>query len=157
MKKLSRNNSGKITLHQESNKIGFAIFWFFCDFIWILQKSANHTLLFQNLSVAQAPGISEDSQPYPCFAVWTSEGFPTLKCSPWGGGRHGSKQIPAMPAAVASGSGRGAVWWSPKLDLGGWPGLGGGPVRGRTDGRWRWLPRACCAVQRFSWGPEKHE
>jgi hypothetical protein len=46
MQKLSENSLDKYnkscsTFYQESNKIGFAFFWIFYDFLHILQESAN--------------------------------------------------------------------------------------------------------------------
>jgi hypothetical protein len=38
----SKNNKSCRILHNESNKIEFAFFWFFYDFLQILQDSANH-------------------------------------------------------------------------------------------------------------------
>jgi hypothetical protein len=60
MQKLSGNNLDKfnkscITFHQESNKIGFAFFWFFYNFLRILQDSANVALLFDIRFSRQAP------------------------------------------------------------------------------------------------------
>jgi hypothetical protein len=77
MQKLSGTSSGKNnkrwgTFHHEYNKIGFAFFWFFCDFLYNLQETGKS---FYYLS-------------YP-FAGRPSERSFVLQCGPWAAGRAG--------------------------------------------------------------------
>jgi hypothetical protein len=92
MQKLSGISSGKNNksckiFHNESNKIGFAVFWFFYDFLRNLQETAKSLYYLS----------------YP-FAVRPLKSFSPLKCSPRGRGRRGFGQI---PAGAGGGAGRG--------------------------------------------------
>jgi hypothetical protein len=55
-----KNNKSGITFHQESNKIGFAFFWFFYSFPRILQDSAKTATLFKIQFCEQAPEKNSD-------------------------------------------------------------------------------------------------
>jgi hypothetical protein len=88
---LGKNNKRCGIFHNESNKIGFAFFSFFCDFLHNLQETGKSLYYLS----------------YP-FAGRPSERSFVLQCGPWAAGRRGSGQIPAGPAAGPVGEGRGA-------------------------------------------------
>jgi hypothetical protein len=88
-----KNNKSCSTLHHESNKIKFAFFWFFYDFLRNLRESAKHMYY---LRWGFAPGSLEIStllQKYTRFTLKTLERFQTLQCGPWGGGRRNSGEL----------------------------------------------------------------
>jgi hypothetical protein len=127
MQKLSRNSLGKnnkscITFHQESKNIGFAFVLVFYDFLWSLQVSAKHMYYLRNRLSLRSLEIFVDSQPYPYFAQNTPKLSQTLQCGPWAGWPVRPAQFRRGQWPRPGGSGCGAVWWFPKLNLGVWPG-----------------------------------
>jgi hypothetical protein len=85
-----QNNKSCRIIHHESNKIGFAFFWFFYDFLRNLQESGNSLYYFSCT-----------------FAGRPSERSWFLQCSPWGGRPARGGQIPASRWPGPAGSGRG--------------------------------------------------
>jgi hypothetical protein len=103
MQKLSGISSGKNNkscgvFYNESNKIGFAVFWFFYDLLRNLQESATTLYYFS----------------YP-FAVRPLKRFPFSQCGPWGRSRRGSGR---NPARVGGGVGRGRAWCGARVARG---------------------------------------
>jgi hypothetical protein len=112
MQKLLGTNSGKNNkscriFHNESNKIGFAFFWFFCDFLRILQESAKW-LYYLRFT----------------FALGSLESFRFLRISP------GSRKTPWklwIPCKVVlGGGGRCGRWNSGEVRRRGRLGMGVG-------------------------------
>jgi hypothetical protein len=96
MQKLSGISSGKNNkscriIHHESNKICFAFFWFFYDFLRNLQETAKSLYYLS----------------YP-FAVRPSKRSWSLQCGPWAAGQRRSGQILAnhRPGPAGHGQGR---------------------------------------------------
>jgi hypothetical protein len=74
-----RNCSSSLT---ENNKIGFEIFGFFCDLIWILQDPAKTLKRGKNHFAKRPLERSGGSQLGPSFAQNTPELLGALQCSP---------------------------------------------------------------------------
>jgi hypothetical protein len=135
-----KNNKSCSIIQNGSNKIGFAFFRFFYDFLRNLQESANSLYYFSC-----------------AFAGRPSERKVSLQCSPWGRWPARAGQIPAMcsrsPAEEGGGVTRGSsatgLWagwvenggrrWSAALPGGGaacWPrrpSSGAGGEQGGSD------------------------
>jgi hypothetical protein len=103
MQKLTGTSSGKNNIscgifHHESNKICFAFFSFFYDFLRNLQESAKALLLFQIQLCSKVPVSFSFLTYVPLFcgkALRRNCGF---AMGPLGAGRWRSRQIPAsMP------------------------------------------------------------
>jgi hypothetical protein len=69
--------------YTELNKIGFAIFGVFCDFLWILQGATETLKRGRNLFASRPLERSKVSQPYPWFASTPLEVPGTLQYGPW--------------------------------------------------------------------------
>jgi hypothetical protein len=139
MQKLSGISSGKNNkscriFHNEYNKIGFAFFRFFYDFLCNLQKSGKSLILFQ------LPFCSSALEKKYLSAMWSL-----------GAGSGAARRNPASSPAFSAGRGRGRVYGPQGLGLGGCLALGGGrraahrrPVAAATAGStvaWRALGR----------------
>jgi hypothetical protein len=139
MPKISGNSLYKFNkscnaLHQESNKIEFAIFWFFDDFLEILQESAKS---FYYWRCTFTPGTLQRTkalQPCPWFTEKPSERGGGLQCGPWPWGRRGS----ANSGEAGGAPGRAGVRGRGHAHLGlvGARSLGG---KAPDGGAWRWL------------------
>jgi hypothetical protein len=113
MPKISGNSLDKFnrscsTLHQESNKIEFAIFRFFYDFLEVLQESANVLYYWRQGFALRPLEWFNLSQPYPRFTNNPLERKRTLQLGPW----HGEAATPAgfRRAAGAPGQGGSGAW-----------------------------------------------
>jgi hypothetical protein len=86
------------TSHTENNKIGFAFFGFFYDFIWILQVAAK---------THQRGKILFTKKPLESFKRFflpnSLELLGALQCSPWGLGAARPGEIPATSPASSAG------------------------------------------------------
>jgi hypothetical protein len=69
--------------HKEHKKIGFAIFGFFCDLIWILQVAANKTQRGKKPFCEQAPGKIELFTVMPLVCDKAPGITWDLQCGPW--------------------------------------------------------------------------
>jgi hypothetical protein len=78
-----QNNKSCSIIHHESNKIGFTIFWFICDFLRNLQESGKRQHYWSYR-----------------FARKTLERTLCSQCGPWGGWPARVGQIPANLAGV---------------------------------------------------------
>jgi hypothetical protein len=105
-----KNNKSCGIFHHESNKISFAFFGFFYDFLRNLQKSAKWLYY---LRITFAPGSLRSFrflQLYPCFAAEPLERLEGLRLGPWGVGRWQSGETPArVRRSPAGGGGRGVA------------------------------------------------
>jgi hypothetical protein len=121
---LGKNNKSSVIFHRESNKIGFAFFWFFYDFVHNLQESAKCTLLFQLQICRQA--LEKNF----LFAMWSS-----------GARSGGPAAIPAGDRRIPAGGQQGNGLGPTRVRFGGVIGDEERPAVGRTGG-WRgWPPR----------------
>jgi hypothetical protein len=73
--------------HTKHSKIGFAIFGFFCDFIWILQVAAKTLKGVKKPFCEQAPGKIEKLTVM--LLVCANVALGTLQCGPRAWGWHG--------------------------------------------------------------------
>jgi hypothetical protein len=123
------NNKSCIIFHRKSNKIGFAFFWFFYDFLRNLQESAKCTSLFK---IRFAAGTLESFKLLhmcPCFAERPSGRFFTSQSGPWapaGGG----------PAKFRRIAGRARAGEGPWVPRGRFQGLDGAVRRLARGRRW---------------------
>jgi hypothetical protein len=101
--------------HTEHKKIGFAIFGFFYDFIWILQVAGKTQRKGKNHFASGLLERSGGSQLCPRFAQNFLEVSGALQCGPW-----------------AKGAARPAGFWRGQPDSGE---AGGGDGRG-SGGKW---------------------
>jgi hypothetical protein len=104
--------------HKEYNKIGFAIFGFFYDFIWILQASAKTHKRVKNLIANRPLERFESSQIYPWFAQKTLERAQDMQCGPWGLGAARLGEIRWSAYWRGPGKGRRGVYGSRATHLG---------------------------------------
>jgi hypothetical protein len=154
MQKLSGNSSSKnnkccSVFHHESYKIGFAFFWIFYDFLWILQESTKW-LYYLRCGFADRPLEKLwFSQIYPRFAFKTLERLQTLQCHPSGRWRRGRRNSGEAGGLGQAGAGAEWSWGSLGPVWGfGWSGsaAGDGVKRRRpAAAAWssapvRWLP-----------------
>jgi hypothetical protein len=128
MQKLTRTSSGKNNkscrfFTTNPTKLGLH-FSDFLRFSTEFTRSSNSQTLLKLQLCSQPPGVSAGSQPCHYFAVKASESFLTSQCSPWGGGRRGSGQIPASWRPVSAGRGWEAAVRLPRPDS--WSQLGSG-------------------------------
>jgi hypothetical protein len=65
-----KNNKSCRIFYHESKKFGFAFFWFFYDFLWNLQESANSQILFELPFCREALGKNLG------FAMWSLGALP---------------------------------------------------------------------------------
>jgi hypothetical protein len=134
VQKLSRNSSCKnnkscSTFRQESNKIRFAFFWIFYDFIWILQESVRHIYYLRCRFARKTLEVFDSLQIRPQFADRPSERTEVSQCGPRGGGRRERRNSGELRRRGRPGTG---VGWS-KGSLGlistrGWGGGGAGEL-----------------------------
>jgi hypothetical protein len=98
-----QNNKSCRIIHNGSNKIGFAFFWFCCDFLRNLQNPAKALIRFKNRFAARTLEVFVFLQKCPCFADKPLGRKGASQCGPWEAVRRGSGPIPAGPAAGWSG------------------------------------------------------
>jgi hypothetical protein len=125
------NNKSCSILYNESNKISFAIFSIFYDFIHILQVSAklHH---YRRCTLAPRPSERFKSlQPGPRFADKPLERNRTSQLGPWPRGTAGSPEFRRLRPRSQAGSGSGSSWDSPRAYW--WPELGQGGRRRGTS------------------------
>jgi hypothetical protein len=132
---LGNYNKSYCTFHQESNKIGFAFFWIFYDFLQNLQVSAINQTLFKMQVSTKPLKVLDSLRVGPWFAdrPWKNRG---LAIGSPGAGRRRSDQIPANRQSWPVGRGRRVICGVPRLDFDRWL------------GRWwrRWGRAAATAV-----------
>jgi hypothetical protein len=87
--------------HQESNKIEFAFFYGFYDFIQNLQESAKLNLLFKKLICVEVPGKIWDLTNMPLVHGWDPGKMETFATWSLGAVAGVAGAIPARPAAMA--------------------------------------------------------
>jgi hypothetical protein len=92
--------------YTEHNKIGFAIFGFFNDFICILQVAAETQQRVKKHFARRPLESFKPSQICPWLAQNTLEVSGALQCGPWGLGRCGSPDS----GEAGGGDGRGSGW-----------------------------------------------
>jgi hypothetical protein len=143
MQKLSGTSLGKNKkscriFHNKSNKIEFAFFWFFYDFLRILQESAKWLYYLRFTSAAGSLESFRFLQICLYFADKTPECFLTLQCHPWGWWPARVEEFRRGPVTGSAGDGRGVVLGAlgPISTLG-WCGDSAGRVARR-----RWPRRA---------------
>jgi hypothetical protein len=102
--------------HKETNKTGFAFFWFLCEFLWNLQDSAKSINYLRFPFACRSLETFQPSQPCPRFAYNTLERSQDSQCGPW-----------AMGAAAQS-----EFRWGARRT---WPGEGRGRDKGLTYDR----------------------
>jgi hypothetical protein len=117
--------------HQESRKIKFAFFWFFYDFLEILQESANWLYYWRCIFTQGPLELFKVSQNYPSFALRPSGGFKSShRCPPAAGW--------ARRLWTATRGGKHAAWecdWAHHTSIGGGGSAGDGPSKRRRRGR----------------------
>jgi hypothetical protein len=131
-----QNNKSCRIIHHESNKIGPAFFWFFCDFLRILQES----------------GKLHHYWRYP-FAETPSERYSSLQCHPWGGRAAAVRPNSGQPPTGAGRARAGEGPWVARARFAGLVGVvsdrWGGTPAARRGGRRGLLS---CGVTRCRWG-----
>jgi hypothetical protein len=138
MPKISTNwlgeyNKSCSTLHQESNKTGFAFFWFFYDFLENLQDSVKTATLFKTQFCEQAPEKNSD---------------PAIGSLGAGSGK--DHRNPAKGGTESTREGRGSAQGLTYDRFRVLDGPEGVPERGLAGGRRRWPPRAVLRCSRGS-------
>jgi hypothetical protein len=123
MQKLTGTSSGKNNkscgiFHNETNKLGFAFFCFFYNFLCNLQKSGK-TLHYLSYQIARRP----------------SERNSALQCGPWGGRPARLEQFPVSSSPAWQGKGVGRVYGLLGLGLGTWLGRGAASGAGTPAAR----------------------
>jgi hypothetical protein len=131
MLKISRNilceyNKRCSAPHQESSKIGFAIFQFSYKFLGIFQVSAITLFLLKFPFCTEDPTRTETSQLRPWFTENTLGRLGPLQSHPWPWGRRGWPE--SGETGGAPGRGRGRARPRPHLGSGGGRSWGGGVV-----------------------------
>jgi hypothetical protein len=124
-----QNNKSFRIIHNGSNKIGFAVFRFFYDFLRNLQEAAKTVLLFE-LPIAGRP----------------SKGTPVSQCGPWADRPARLARIRPLRWGIRPGDGWGRKRRS--LGFGLWPQTGGGALVG---GRPATSRRAGRGAARLRW------
>jgi hypothetical protein len=81
---LDKYNKSCSTLDQESNKIGFAFFCFFYNFLRILQVSDKHKYYLRNRFVKKSLKVLDSLRAGPYFALKTLERTGKTQLGPWG-------------------------------------------------------------------------
>jgi hypothetical protein len=122
------NNKSCIIFHRKSNKIGFAFFWFFYDFLRNLQESAKCTSLFK---IRFAAGTLESFKLLHmclCFAKRPSGRFFTSQSGPWAAVSGGLAKFRRTAGRGRPGAGGGGALgpWGP-ISVLAW--AGEGPAR----------------------------
>jgi hypothetical protein len=79
-----KNNKSCRIFHNESNKIGFAFFWFFCDFLRILQESVKWLYYLRFTFARRSLETFGILQICPYFAAEPLEITGDSQCGPWG-------------------------------------------------------------------------
>jgi hypothetical protein len=111
------NKSCRVFL-QESNKIEFAFFLIFYNFLCILQVSAKHIYYLRNRLSLRSLEISTLLQICPRFTLKTLERLQTLQCAPWPWPAARVAEFRLTPANSGSAVGRaraGTACGSPRL------------------------------------------
>jgi hypothetical protein len=127
-----QNNKSCRIIHHESNKIGFAFFWFFYDFIWSFKVPAKRGILLKMWFAPRPSGRFKTLQPGPRFADKPLERKSTLQLGPPGG----SPDSGGLVAVIGRGLAEGVLWVIPARFTG-WVEAEGSPASRRTDGRRR--------------------
>jgi hypothetical protein len=117
---LGKNNKRCRIFHNESNKTKFAFFWYFYDFLRILQDSAKALYYFRLAFTGRPLKSLRSLQIYPYFTAEPLERLKSLQLGPWGVDRRRPCRIPAR--------------WRPGLVGRGW-----GRPRGSPRARFCWL------------------
>jgi hypothetical protein len=118
------NNKSCSILHSKSKKVSFAIFWFFYDFLHILQVSAN-LQHYRRCTLAPRPSErSKTLQLGPRFVDNPLERNWTSQLGPWPRGTAGSPEFRRLRPRSRAGSGSGSSRGSPRTYW--WPGSGQG-------------------------------
>jgi hypothetical protein len=131
MPKILGNSSGKNnkscrTFHNESNKIWFAFFWFFYNFLRILQDSLK-LFYYLRLGFTGRPlELLFLSQIGPWFTKNTLERTRERQCSPWAWRTVRLAEIGRLRWRPWPGKGWGKMRGLPNVDL--WPRMGGGAL-----------------------------
>jgi hypothetical protein len=110
---LCEYNKSCISFHNESNKIEFAFFWIFYDFLRILQVSAIHN---HYLEIHFAPGaleIFKTLHPCPCCALKSQQRNGVMQLGPRPWGRHGSADSGETGGTPGRARERGGVYAHP--------------------------------------------
>jgi hypothetical protein len=108
MQKLPGNTMDKIykscsIFDKESNKIEFAFFWTFYNFLCILQVSAKHMYYLRNWFSLRSLELPADSRPYPRCTQNTVGRSGGLQLGPWGLGRRGRPEFRRTGGALGRG------------------------------------------------------
>jgi hypothetical protein len=120
------------SFHMEFNKIGFAFFWIFYNFLCILQYPAKRQALFKNPFTLRSLEGFNYSQLYHWFTEKSPERKMTLQLGPPGRTAGGNRRIRAVRWSWPTGNQRRVARGSPRLDSHAWSGR-------------RWHQRACAA------------
>jgi hypothetical protein len=130
---LGNYNKSYCTFHQESNKIGFAFFWIFYDFLQNLQVSAINQTLFKMQVSTKPLKVLDSLRVGPWFADRPLEKTGDSQLGPQAPAGGGPTKFRRTGSRDRSGAGGG---WSAgslgSISTGGWGGSGaGGVVRRR--------------------------
>jgi hypothetical protein len=90
-------------LHQKSNKIGFAFFWFLYNFLGILEDPANSSTLFKKQVTRRSRETLISLQISPCFALRPLERKVSSQLGPSAGWRRGWPESGELAAAHGRG------------------------------------------------------